>query len=354
MTGAAQRIKDHLLPYFPPQEWPTLLAQAEEWSLTRPLDGLRVLDATPLFRNTLGKFMSLLAAGAEVYVPWHSHLPSDPAVEALLPDFGIHRAQRGEDDFDIILDCSGQCSRLKPTLGACELTRSGVERYERAHCPVFIVDSGRIKRIETVLGTGESFFRALAQLGITEVKGRRLLVVGYGKVGRGIVHYARKNGMLVMAADIEDRAGELPGGVSFVNVNDADAFNDAVLHAWCVVTATGHVSALRRKLRAPEVNDSPVLLANLGVEDEYGPEIPSSRVLNDKKPLNFILEEPTRMRFIETTMALHNACALELLTDDLPHGCMPPSPDVEGRLLAIARAKGAIGEELREAQPDIV
>ena len=92
---------------------------------------------------------------------------------------------------------------------------------------------------------------------------------------------------------------------------------------------------------------SPALLANLGVEDEYGALIPENRVLNRKQPLNFILEEPTSMRFIETTMALHNACALELLTADLPHRCMDPAPDVEERLLEVACSRGLIGEDVQ-------
>ena len=41
------------------------------------------------------------------------------------------------------------------------------------------------------------------------------------------------------------------------------------------------------------------------------------------------------------TMALHNACALELLTADLPSTCMAPAPDVEEHLLHIATTKGS-------------
>ncbi len=346
MNEAAQRIKDYLIPFYPEQEWPCLLQQAEEWSQTRPLAGLRILDATPLFRNTLGKFMPLIAAGAEVCVPWRPLLPTSPEVEALLPRFGIHRAAKRENNFDIILDCAGQCNRLTPTLGASELTRSGVARYERATFPVFNVDGGRIKRIETILGTGESFLRAMAALGYPNLRGNRLLVVGYGKVGRGIVLYARKAGMEVKVADLVDKSGEMPPGVGFVSVNDSEAFHAEILRSWCMVTATGQVSALRRKLNPAAVIDSPVLLANLGVEDEFGPAIPENRVLNRKKPLNFLLEEPTRMRFIETTMALHNACALELLTADLPHCSLLPPPDVEERLLATACAAGLDLSEL--------
>ena len=45
----------------------------------------------------------------------------------------------------------------------------------------------------------------------------------------------------------------------------------------------------------------------MGVEDEYGPNVPASRVLAEKKPLNFILEEPTHLKYIDASLALHAA-----------------------------------------------
>lgn len=347
MNAQVENIREYLSRYYQAAEWPTLLRQAEEWSLTRPLDGLRVLDATPIYRNTLGKYMALLAAGAELWVPARPGMPSDAATMQLLEGFGIHRAPRGMDDFDIILDCSGQFRELHPRLGFAELTRTGVHRYAHIHHPVILADSGRIKHIETVLGTGEGFFRALAQLGHTNIAGKQLLIIGFGKVGRGVLHYGLKYGMKVTVADLDDKRSELPRGVNFVNARDREALNAAVLKSWCTVTATGHISALRRLLEPERIVPSPVLLANLGVEDEYGAGIPEGRVLNRKKPLNFILDEPTSMRFIETTMALHNACAVELLTADLPHRCMLPAPDVEDRLLHIACTCGLIGDDVR-------
>ena len=348
MTPQVEKLHAYLNGFYQPEEWPTLLAQAEEWSATKPLEGLNILDATPLFRNTLTKHMALMAGGAKVFVPEKSKMPSDPAIFAMLGEFGIGTARKGDNSFDIVLDCSGQFSRLKPTLGFAELTRSGVKKYEHAPTrPVLVADAGRIKRIETMLGTGESFFRAMQQIGHGNFAGRRLLVVGYGKVGRGIVLYALKNGLKITVADVQDVTGELPDGVAYVDPNDTEAFNAAASRAWCLVTATGVAGALRRRLQAATVATSTVLLANMGVEDEFGSEIPESRVLNKKLPLNFILEEPTALRYIETTMALHNACALELLTQDLPHRCMTPPQDVEDKLLSIAAERGVIGGDIR-------
>lgn len=347
MNERAEQIRRYLRDFYQDEEMPALLRQAEQWAKTQPLAGLRVLDATPLYRNTLAKFMALLAGGAEVYVPQRSAMPYDPSMMQLAGAFGIHYARKDDPLYDIVLDCAGQFTRLKPTLGACELTRTGVARYEHAKTPVYVADDGIIKRVETILGTGDGFFRALRQLGHNDFTQRRLLVIGYGKVGQGVVYYARKEGMKVSVADIEDKSGALAGDVTFVDANDADALNEAILRSWCTVTVTGRVGALRRKLRAADVTNSDVILANLGVEDEYGSEVPTERVLNDKKPLNFILEEPTSLRFIETTMALHNACALELLTADLPRKCLTPPADVEAGLLAAACEHGLIGEDVR-------
>jgi adenosylhomocysteinase len=219
MNAYAEKIRDFLSSYYTPEEWPTLLWQAEEWSQSRPLEGLRVLDGTPLYRNTLGKFMALLAAGAEVWVPERPGMPYDAAIMQMLPEFGIRKAPRSMDDFDMVLDCSGQFCELHPRLGFAELTRTGVHRYVHPHHPVILADSGRIKRIETVLGTGESFFRALAQLGHTDLAGKPLLIVGFGKVGRGVLYYALKNKMRVCVADVVDKSTELPGNVAFIDAN---------------------------------------------------------------------------------------------------------------------------------------
>ena len=342
MNAQVANLKAYLLQHYPAEEWPTLLEQAESWAASRPLEGLNILDATPIFHNTLAKYLALLSAGAAVFLP-HKPILCDPAALRLAESFGIRRAEKSRTDFDIILDCAGQFNRLHPRLGFCELTRSGVSRLERVHHPVFVADAGRIKRIETSLGTGHGFFCALEKLGYKDLAGKALVVVGYGKVGRGVVNYGLDRRMRVTVADIRDVREELPEGVRYVGMDDSAALTAAITRSWCTVTCSGKINALRRRIDASAVHNSPALLANLGVEDEFGADIAPERVLNRKAPLNFILEEPTAMCFIETTMALHNACALDLLTADLPHRLMSPPPDVEERLLHIAATRGHIG-----------
>ena len=100
-----------------------------------------------------------------------------------------------------------------------------------------------------------------------------------------------------------------------------------------VVTATGVKDAA-----APYAADllaGHAILANMGVEDEFGAGVPAERVLNAKAPLNFALEEPTRMRYIDPTLALHNLAATRLAAGGLPPGLRVPAAADEAAIWAV-------------------
>ena len=66
------------------REYPALLALAREWEVVCPFDGLRVLVATPVFRNTLLEYRALIAGGADLVVGVAGGMPCVPGiVEAL-------------------------------------------------------------------------------------------------------------------------------------------------------------------------------------------------------------------------------------------------------------------------------
>ena len=91
---------------------------------------------------------------------------------------------------------------------------------------------------------------------------------------------------------------------------------------------------------------SGVLLANMGVEDEWGPEIPRERMLNRGRPLNFILPDPTRMCYIDPPLALHNQGAVELAAGRVPSGLFPPPPEMEEIFLSLIRSRGSVSAEM--------
>lgn len=326
---------DYVLRRYAIEEFPAIADQYEQWKVSRPLTGRRLLDATPAMRNTMVKYVPLLAAGAHVSVAISHEIPHDPAVAAELPNFGIEVVHPDTDEaFDVVMDCAGYCADVASTYGYAELTRSGIYRYEGKAQPVLMVDSGQIKQIENEYGTGDGFIRAMQQLRYGDVAGRSCVVFGGGKVGRGI---ARE--LLERQADVaivDDPGIVRMASVHYVDRFDALAVREAIASAWCVVTATGIVDALAP--HAQDLNDSRALIANMGVDDEFGPDLPDDRVLNDKAPLNFILEEPTQLRFLDPTFALSNASALSLIKGEIPPGINSPSNEMETPILAIWRA----------------
>lgn len=341
-------VGEYLRRFYPENEFPALERQYRRWRETRPLAGVRVLDATPLFRNTLAKHRALLAAGARLTVGTADEIPFSPEAATKLAEWGIARIHNGvsPEKFDVILDCGGVHARLLPRFGFAELTRSGVPRFTGTALPVVSIDDSRLKLSETALGTGDGFVRAMKQLGYGDFGGRRVVVFGGGKVGSGIALALRSAGAEPVIVDELSRWREF-AGVRWLDRADRAAVRREVAGAWCAVTATGVAGALA-EYRLETVIDSPVLLANMGVEDEFGPAISGSRVLNDKKPLNFLLDEPTRMAYIDPVMALCNLAAVLLVSGDVPPGISPPPPAAETEIIDSVRSGGVIAAELEE------
>jgi adenosylhomocysteinase len=367
-------------------EYPALVALQSEWSQTRPFEGLRVLVATPIYRNTMTQYRALVAGGAELLVGLSGM--NDPDVVDFMGEWGVSvvtpaemlEAESRGEFVDLVLDCAGPFAGLHPKIGFVELTRSGVQYYKDAKKPVFVADSGIVKRIETSLGTGDGYFRALEKLGFGgNFEGKKLLVFGSGKVGSGIALQGVRRGCDVTvvtdlkrapseppaqsenaknASNAEKSANLMPAGdfsavllqngVDVVDCHDYAAVATLIEKADFVVTATGVAGALN----APELQKSllstKAVLANMGVEDEYGEGVPAERVLNDKGPLNFILEEPTHLKYIDTSLALHAALAERLVQEaaTLGDGLHFPPQEIEQRLLTIAIQNGVIGPEI--------
>ena len=319
----------------PAQDYPALEAQTGRWRETHPLEGLRILCGTPLFLNTLAQFTALLAGGADLAVVYSDELGYDPAIPDFLAGIGI-KLCHGSDEaaacgpFDAVLDCSALNKHVPSQFGYCELTRSGVHVYESdpPDKPVFAADSGRIKSIETVLGTGDGCLRGLRHIGV-DPAGRTVLLFGHGRVGRGIEYSLTHAGATVRIVDPAQ----------------GHVFTPALLNGTdIVIAATGIRDALAPF--AQLLLDSGALLVNMGADDEFGPGIPPDRAVNRKRPVNFMLPEPTSTRYIDPTLALHNAGIIELIHSNESSGILTPSALLENSILADVRAAGVINDEI--------
>ena len=335
---------------YQPDEYPVAYEQAHIWRLTRPLAGLTILDATPVFRNTLTKYIALIEAGAHILIGISEVMPRDEKIVDYLRKHGfdVVTPQTLSHPVDIVLDCAAAFIRCAPRIGYVELTRSGVDKYDSVSKPVFIADSGRIKRIETCLGTGESYYRAMAQIGYKDWANKNLVVFGSGKVGTGLITYAHKMGAHVYVVTRPDDASDLVKSISVkvIDCHDAKQIEEVLVLADAVVSATGVANAMTGNFDPRVLIDSHALIANMGVEDEFGPDIPAERVLENKRTFNFILEEPTLLKYIDATMALHNEGAVWLVENPHAKGLIEPPSHLEARLLETCRRDGTIADEL--------
>ena len=336
VAAQLQAIAATLAPELDPaRDYPALAVQAQRWRETRPLAGLRVLCGTPLFLNTLAQYAALLAGGAELAVAYSDELGYDPAIPDFLAGIGLKLCHGAEEaaacgPFDAVLDCSALNRNISARFGYCELTRSGVHVYESdlPDKPVFAADSGRIKSIETVLGTGDGCLRGLRHIGV-DPAGKTALLFGHGRVGRGIEYALTQAG----------------AAVRIVDPAQGRVFTPALLNgADLVIAATGIRDALAPF--AQLLLDSGALLVNMGADDEFGPDIPPERAVNRKRPVNFMLPEPTSTRYIDPTLALHNAGILELMHGNGDSGILTPSGPLEDSILADVRAAGVINAEI--------
>ena len=364
-------------------EYPALAALESEWTHTRPFDGLRVLVATPIYRNTMTEYRALVAGGADADLLVGFSEFNDPDVVDFMREWGVPVVTPAEmldaeshgEFVDLVLDCAGPFAVLHPKIGFVELTRSGVHYYKNAEKPVYVADSGIVKRIETSLGTGDGYFRALEKLGFGgDFEGKKFLVFGSGKVGSGIALQGVRRGCNVtVVTDLKRGQSQtansenaehsaapetMPAGdfsavleqndVAVVDCHDYATVASLIENSDFVVTATGVKNALAAPELAPALLSTQAKLANMGVEDEYGEAIPAEKVLNGKGPLNFILEEPTHLKYIDTSLALHAALAERLVqeTATLEDGLHFPPQEIEQRLLTIAIQNGVIGPEI--------
>ena len=348
-------------------EYPVLGYLAKQWATKKPFVGKRILVATPVFRNTLLEYAALIAGGADLSIGCDT-VACDITIVKKVKQWGfsvltqadvLNQEQNGQF-FDLILDCAGQFSACHPAYGFVELTRSGVYLYEKSSKPVFVADSGIIKRIETSLGTGDGYFRALKQLGFSPFEGKKLLVFGSGKVGSGIALQGLTKGCSVKVVT-QKRPQTVDGlqvdfsedmskqGIQIVDAQNITETTNAINHADFIVTATGKKDALNKPDIVSAIMESRAIAANMGVEDEYGEHIPQNRVLNNKNTFNFLLEEPTHLKYIDASLGLHAALGEKLIQEKCNfNGVKNPPAKLEQQILDITIQNGCIGEELQK------
>lgn len=242
--------------------FPILPMLGNRWAASRPWEGLTIGLNLHLTTLTAALVRELMLGGGNWVISAANPGTTHAHAVALLRNLGVevhtggalgdrhaavleHRPQILADvGFDLVGKLLDSGAPLDGFRGAVEITRSGIQalrQRENPSFPVVNINDGRLKNaVENRHGVGEGVWRAVGTLTGMHLAGRRLLVIGYGPVGRGLASYARAAGMSVEVVEAD------PVRRLFAHYDGypTDSIEAALARASVVVTATGRPGAL--------------------------------------------------------------------------------------------------------------
>lgn len=232
----------------------------------RDYRGKRLAGWLHLTLNGVSMLLALKAAGVEITLGACNIDSTDDAVAAYLVSQGItvyawqgmseadyreNLALVRQAEADYLCDMGGDLSlayldKQPPVKGALEATTSGLHNL-RGHdlpFPVFDWNSIPLKdRLENRFHVGDGVWPAFSHVTALSLFGRRVLVLGYGPVGKGIAERARHLGAIVHVVDLD------PVRLLEARYHGCEVVSLAEGLARCqiIVTATGAERVLREK-----------------------------------------------------------------------------------------------------------
>lgn len=314
---------------FEGSQYPFLQKQLQRVQTSQPYKGLRVLHHIPFTKETILKLEILYAGGAEVVVSSPSFMAVDEQLKADFIQAGgtwMDLAVLEGQMFDIGLDCAAELlGVLQPRIGTVEITGTGTNKYQDAALdyPVISVDQSKIKYLEGVLGTGEAFVRAFRELTQENIDNQKIMIFGYGKVGRGIAYHLQPytNQVIVVDKNQEKLQQALEAGYEVILADNASKVEAAASNAFAIVTATGIENVISDHYNKKAFTAN--YLANMGGDDEFGYQFDAKEVMCQKRPINFFIEKPTLMRYLDPVFYAHNLGIDLLLYANLSKGLHP-------------------------------
>ncbi len=312
---------DDLFAHYPSNVAPFMHQKLADYKATQPYKGFTIVHNVPLTQTTLLKISCLKAAGADLVVTNPSFMNEDRDAIQVLANEQVPYLPLGsvKGEFDFLLDCGAElvdsCDAHK---GIVELTRTGAMRYQQHkefHVPIVSVDDTRLKCLETCLGTGEGVYRAITEIANVDLTHKNILIFGFGKVGIGIAYYFSKITPNIIIAEADSSRLQLikQRGYQSIDAKQAQLVEHAAEASDLIITATGLKDIISDNYHSGAFKDK--LLANAGAEDEFGFAFEADEVLADKKPVNFILKEPTLMEFLDPIFYAHNLAIDDALSN---------------------------------------
>jgi len=270
---------------------------------SQPLAGLKIGFCLHITKETSVLVMAAKSLGVDVAICSANPLSAQDDIAAFLHEKGVSvYAWRGETRSeyqqcirevvsfrpDIATDDGGDFhaaahkARAKGIVGGTEETTSGVKRLAamekqgRLAYPVIAVNSARTKYLfDNRHGTGQSTLDGILRATDVFLPGKRVIVCGYGWVGKGVASRARGMGAIVTVTEVDPvRALEAKmDGFEVGKLSDASTYGDIF------VTCTGQTGVIRKEHFA-KMKDG-AILANTG---HFDVEINVDYLYNASRP----------------------------------------------------------------------
>jgi adenosylhomocysteinase len=252
---------------------PVLNRLANKFHEDKVFHGKKVAVSIHLEAKTAYLCLILQRLGAEVWATGSNPFSTKDDVAAALAEKGIHVfAQHGVDEKthreelhsllscypDVVLDDGADiCMALherpeygKNLKGISEETTTGVTRLQRLAdankllFPAITVNEAKSKHMfDNRYGTGQSTWTAITHLTNMTVGGQKIVILGYGWVGRGVATIARGMGghIIITEPDPWKALEAVMDGYEVMPIKDACKIGDIF------ITTTGRDSALTRE-----------------------------------------------------------------------------------------------------------
>ena len=275
-------------------EMPGLMAIRKEFGKEQPLKGARIAGCLHMTIQTAVLIETLVALGAEVTLSYCNIFSTQDHAAAAIAAAGIPvYAWKGmsEEEFDwcieqtlffgeerkplnMILDDGGDLTNMvldkypelaKGIRGISEETTTGVlrlyERVKKGTLPmpaINVNDSVTKSKFDNKYGCRESAVDAIRRATDTMLAGKRVVVAGYGDVGKGTAASFRGAGSIVTVTEIDP----ICALQACMDGYEVKRLESVVSHADIVITATGNKDIIREEhFRAMK---DKVIVCNIG------------------------------------------------------------------------------------------
>jgi adenosylhomocysteinase len=269
---------------------PVLMLLRKKYTESKPLRGVRIGAVLHVTKETAVLALTLMEAGAEVYLAASNPLSTQDDVAAALATRGVNvyawRGQSIEEYYwcisrvaesrpDVVIDDGGDLHALlhdryleiaSGVIGGTEETTTGVNRLKALEAsgllkyPVIAVNDSYTKYLfDNRYGTGQSTFDGVLRATNVLIAGKVVVVAGYGWVGRGIAMRAKGLGarrVIVTEVDPIKALEAVYDGFEVMPMIKAAEIGDIF------ITATGNIAVIRRE-HFEKMKDG-ALLANAG------------------------------------------------------------------------------------------